>query len=96
MLTGSVLGALIMALIFIAVFLKGKEHSATALARGYAEENRAIDQKYRELTVKVQELVKPNHVSFKDDQIVLLANMVILKVEEIYIARQNAALNKLD
>lgn len=97
MLTGAILGALIVLLLFVAFFLFAQNRAYVSQIKVLSKEQNAADEKLARLTAQVQQTQNlPYVINFSDDNVTTMANRICSRVQVILEAQQEAALKKLN
>lgn len=96
MLTGAVLGAVIVLLLFIIAFLGGKvrmqSEQLVALNKAQAD----LENQLGRAISTLQEAQKPYIVNFKNDEIMAIAEMIWKRTQVLIEAQDQAALRKMN
>ena len=99
MLTGAILGAVIMLLAFYSAWLAGKHKAFIGQINTLHEELSAYKISLGRYALLEQERLKLReliNIQFTDEQVTTLANAVTLRIRTLLASENAAALNKLD
>lgn len=96
MLTGAVLGALIILLILAVIYLVGQNRAYAGQITVLAKEQADADTKVQQLAAHAQKMQQPFIINVTDEQISALSNRIFLRVQHMLDSTTAAALNRMN